>query len=218
MHCELLCGSEKVRGPLPYKPNMLAKVFARLGLKFPPLPQTLSTPLADLSNTHTLYPVTVNKPPASRQEDSVLASRVVDTNAITYTYITVPRNYAALRLQLKERISGRHALYELNYATFNSIAIKADLEARINAAEIVDSFQKGKINSIKWRGKNGKISVEDVETMQAIYDTIFRYLHIGFAAKEIAEDTVDTASDAELVLLDPIAVFDATVATLDSTM
>lgn len=218
MHCELLRGTEKIRGPLPYKPAMLAKVLARLGLKFPPLPEHLTLPVSDLSATHTLYPVTISKPPASRQEDSVLASRAVDAYGVTYTYNTVPRNYDALRLQLKERISGRHALYELNYVTFDSVAIKADLEARINAAEIVESFQNGKINSIKWRGKNGKITVESIETMQAIYDTIFRYLHIGFAAKEIAEDTVDTSSDAELISLDPIAIFDTTVTTLESVM
>lgn len=214
MLCEYVGPGGDIRGPFKYDRSTIGHRLTRWGVKFKNLPGTL-TKAIDLDGGM-LYPVEVNKPAARPSDEITLESRVVGQDKIIYTYRVEPRNAQALRMQLLERVAGRHALYELGYTELQGVAIRTDLEARINVSETLKQFKSGKLTSAKWRGKNGKIPINSADDLQQVYDAIFTYLHNGFIAKEVAEDAIANAGDEALHELDPVGVFESTLNSLEN--
>lgn len=216
MLCEIIKGSERIRGPFHYEKNKLEEVFKRIGAKVTTLPVTLVSP--ETVGVYTLMPVISNKPSYSIHRDIVKVNRTVGATAITYDWSNPMRDISALRAQLIERVAGRHNLYELEHVEIAGVMIKADLEARINASETLKQMTNGSLvgQTISWRGKNGKITVDSSAVMSDIYEAIFNYLTYGFMAKEYAENTIEQTLDQDLETIDPVGLFDQMIAILNT--
>lgn len=213
-HCEITLNGSRIRGPFVYNVTFIDSLIKDLGIGDVALPTSLSAPIA--MGGYELIPVHIIKPDPSLTEDIHLLTRHEENGVVTYTFNTSNRHPNALRGQHTERVAAHHEMYEHQHAELQTVLIKADLEARINAVEILEKFKLGELTSVKWRGKNGKIEVNSTADMQAVYDTIFTYLQIGFIAKETSEDAIVAATDEELYDLDPIAVFNDTVSLLNA--
>lgn len=138
-----------------------------------------------------------------------------------YEYEVVAKSDEEMKARLLTRLAQIHDEYEGSRFDYNGILIKADLEARINAKATLDLFASGALTSGEWRGKvasgatvdglavnndakleNGRIPLNNVQDIGAVYGAIVNYLGAGFAARSVVEDDIKNATGNDLVQFD----------------
>lgn len=215
---EIIRNNVTVAGPMPFEASRVRDIVMRQGGDYRLVPNGLNGPRA--IGGINLLPVRVAQPALTRMQTYGPPERVVNEEAVTYTYPVVDRETGEVRDELKEALARHHEDRDQGRFEHRGVMIANDLEARINAKGVLEAFESGALTNTHWRGRAltnedtdeegpNRIPVASAQEMKAIYDAIFGRLNACFAAREAVDEMLNTASDEGLAALDVRAEFDA---------
>lgn len=216
MKCEVFRNGTKVMGPLEYDVNKIKNYVTRQGCNGDLVPRILSRMLTIA--TIVVKPVREVKPNLILGQKYGAYTRRESTDEVIYDYKVVPQTPEEMRAKLLTRLSSTHDAYEGERVVHRGVAIKVDMEARINAKATFDLFKDGIVTATEWRGivpqdvndptlinsqaVSATIPVTSVEEMGAVYGAIVSYLGRGFAVRSAVEDEIRLLTDSKLATFD----------------
>lgn len=221
MKCELFRNGVKVMGPLEYDATKIKSYVTRQGCNGDLVPRILSRMVSIA--TIVIKPVREVKPNLVVGQKYGNYERRESTDEVIYDYAIVDQTPDEIRAKILSRLSDLHIDYEESRFVYREVAIKADIEARINAKATVDLFKDGIVSSAQWRGivpedvsdpnfvpsqaTVAMIPIANLAEMEALYGALVIYLGKGFAARSGVEDEIKLLTNSQLPTYDVRARF-----------
>ena len=216
MKCEVFRGNKKVMGPMEYDVSKIKSYVTRQGCDESLLPRIL-TGRVNIA-TISIMPIREVKPNLIPGKKYGPYTRRESGDEIIYDYPLVSQTREELLNKHLKRLAELHDEYENGRAVYEGVAIKVDMEARINAKATLDLFKDGVLTATEWRGieavdtsdphyipgSEGKatIPVNSLQQMASIYGAIIDYLARGFNARSKVEDEIKLLTNTQLATFD----------------